>query len=74
MKIEMHPSVQKVAEFMQRELRADELFAVAEAMPAVAAVLWAQYERAAVVPLNLRHQWGEPLPRVSSSQQQVATE
>jgi hypothetical protein len=53
MNIEMHPSVQKVAEFMQRELRCDELQAVARAMPAVAAVIWAQHTGPDVRPMGL---------------------
>jgi hypothetical protein len=54
MKLEMHPAVQKVAEFMQRELKCDELHAVADALPAVAAVIWAQHSGPRIRPMELK--------------------
>ena len=53
MTIEIHPGVQKVAEFMQRELLCSELQAVARALPGVAAVIWAQHTGPDIRPMSL---------------------
>ena len=58
MQINMHPHVKLVAEFMQREIPLDELQAVAEAMPAVAAAIWPKYEGPGIRPMKLS---AEPL-------------
>lgn len=54
MNIEMHSSVQKVAEFMQRELPADELRGVADALAVVAPAIWGNYPIKEITPLTLR--------------------
>jgi hypothetical protein len=56
MKLTMHPSVQKIAEYMQAELPADQLAGVARALSALAPVLWGQYPVQDICPLKLVHE------------------
>jgi hypothetical protein len=51
--IKMHPSVQKVAEFMVRELPAAELRVVAEALALVAPVIWAHHQKHDIEPISM---------------------
>ena len=44
MELVIDPDVKAVAEFMQANLRADKLRSVAEAVSALAPILWARYE------------------------------
>ena len=53
MNIEMHPSVIKVAEFMQNNFDTSELLPIAEAIGLVAPALWGHYEAGNIVPLSL---------------------
>ncbi len=53
--LEMHPSVKKVAEFMQNEVPADELRGVANALAASAPAIWGKYPLIDVFPITLRH-------------------
>jgi hypothetical protein len=39
-RLRMHPSVRKVAEFMRRELRPEELVTVAQALATAAPAIW----------------------------------
>ncbi len=57
MDLEMHPGVKLVAEFMQRNLRADELRGVASALAIIAPAVWGQHPACEVPPLSL----AEPL-------------
>ena len=56
MNIEMHPSVKKVAEFMQSELPADELLGVSAALAVVAPAMWGKYPKRDIYPLSLAHE------------------
>lgn len=56
MELEMHAGVKLVAEFMQRNLRADELRGVASALALIAPVVWGHHPASEVAPLSL----GEP--------------
>lgn len=56
MELTMHPSVQKIAEYMQCELPADQLGGVARALSALAPVLWGQYPAQDICPLRLIHE------------------
>lgn len=56
MNIEMHPSVKKVAEFMQNELPADELLGVVAALAVVASAMWGRYPKQNIYPLSLAHE------------------
>ena len=51
--IVMHPSVKKVAEFMQNELTTDEFWGVAEALATIAPALWGRYGKKEIRPLAL---------------------
>jgi hypothetical protein len=51
--IKMHPSVQKVAEFMQQNIPADELVEVANAIYFLAQPLWSKPLHGSVYPLML---------------------
>jgi hypothetical protein len=51
--VEMNESVQKVVEFMQREIPADELRGVARMLPAVAEAIWAAFPATQVNPMRL---------------------
>jgi hypothetical protein len=62
MNIEMHPSVKKVAEFMQSELPADELLGVVAALAIVAPSMWGRHPKQEIYPLTLAH---EPIARES---------
>lgn len=44
MRLELDPDVQAVAEFMQASMPASKLVAVAQAMGALAPVLWGKFE------------------------------
>lgn len=59
----MHPSVQSVAAFMQQTLPADELRAVANAIAAVAPIIWSQYAEQRLRPIVL----SEPSVQISVS-------
>jgi hypothetical protein len=43
MNVSLHPDVQRVAEYMQREISADRLVSVAQSLAAVAPLLWSCY-------------------------------
>lgn len=53
MELRMHPGLQKVAEFMQETLPANELASVAEALGLIAPVLWGRYAKADIAALAL---------------------
>ena len=53
MDVTMHPSVQKVAEFMQRNLEVNELRGVAEALHVVAPAIWGNYPKEDILPVYL---------------------
>lgn len=53
MEVQMHPSVQKVAEFMQEALPADELAGVAEALALIAPAIWTRYAKVQIAPITL---------------------
>ena len=53
MNIEVHPSVIKVAEFMQNNFETSELLPIAEAIGLIAPALWGHYEAGIIVPLSL---------------------
>lgn len=53
MEVQMHPGVKKVAEFMQEELPADELAAVAEALALLAPAIWGRYPKVVIAPITL---------------------
>ncbi len=53
--LQMHPGLQKVAEFMQDTLSANELVSVADALQLIAPVLWGQYAKADIAALALTH-------------------
>lgn len=65
MNIEMHPSVIKVAEFMQQNLDCNELLPVAEAIGLIAPGLWGHYEAGTIIPLSLCE---EPIMATPSKQ------
>ena len=60
MNIEMHPSVIKVAEFMQHNFETSELLPIAEALGLVAPALWGHYDSGSIIPLTLEE------PEISS--------
>jgi len=51
--LDMHPSVKKVAEFMQREVPADELRGVANAIALLAPSIWGRHPEQHIQPLEL---------------------
>lgn len=53
MNVEMNASVKKVAEFMQRELPADELRGVANALAVIAPAIWGRYAETPISPMAL---------------------
>jgi hypothetical protein len=52
--LEIDPDVKAVASFMQEQLTADRLVAVAEALAGLAPVLWGHFQRSEVRALSLR--------------------
>ena len=72
--VQMNPNVQKVVEFLQREIPADELNGVANAIPAVAAVVWSEYHHQAIRPMKMSE---PPITEshlsLAMDEQQVAT-
>lgn len=70
MRLEMHPDVQAVAEFMHNTIPAARLVEVAAGIDAVAPLLWGHYEREAVRSLTLTHlpiSAGDPHKRSTAS-------
>lgn len=65
--IEMNPNVQKVIEFMQRELPANELNGVAEAIPLIGRAIWTQHPHLPVTPA-----WATSYPEETSPQVEVS--
>lgn len=51
--LNVHHNLQKVVEFMQREIPADELNAVADALPTMARALWSQCPKTTITPMQL---------------------
>lgn len=56
MTVEINPSVQKVIEFMQREIPADELNGVADSLPVVAKAIWSRFPTTEIKPMQLVEQ------------------
>jgi hypothetical protein len=52
MNIEMHPSVKKVVEFMQRELPSKELQGVAAAIAIIAPAIWGGHRYKKIKPMQ----------------------
>ncbi len=55
MELQVDEHVEKVIAFMQTNLPAAKLVAVANAIKELATPLWGHYEREEIVPLSLRH-------------------
>jgi hypothetical protein len=53
MELEIDPDVKAAAEFMQANFAATKLIPVAEALSALAPILWGRYGREVVTPLSL---------------------
>lgn len=53
--IQMHPSVEKVIEFMECTVQADDLRSVAEAIAILAPALWGHLGKNEVRPLQIKH-------------------
>lgn len=63
MVVEMNPSVKLVAEFMQRNLQADELQSVAEALALIAPAIWGRYKGKKIHPMSLSEPPIRPFPK-----------
>ena len=50
----MHPDVQRVCEFLQRNMEARHLVAVANAVAGLAPSLWGHYPASEIAPLRIR--------------------
>jgi hypothetical protein len=51
--VTMHPGLQKVAVFMERELPIDELRGVAEALAIIAPAIWSRHPQVKIQPMDL---------------------
>lgn len=65
--VTMHPSVKKVAEFMEKSLETNELRGVAEALYILAPALWRYYPVVDVLPVSL-DEVVNPLSQSTASQ------
>jgi hypothetical protein len=59
--VEMHPSVKRVAEFMQRNIPATELVAVSKALGMIGPSLWGMHGEEIIYPLSLEYPSAETL-------------
>lgn len=53
--VEIHPSIDKVIKFMEREVLADDLQGVAEAIAKLAPALWGHLDKNEIVPIRILH-------------------
>lgn len=59
----MDPDVQKVCEFMQRNMTADRLVSVAEKVGELAPILWGNHGRCKIIPLMFQAEKPEIIPK-----------